>query len=190
MRHRFRRQGEIDGYNFITIGNAALARLNQLASFSMYPENLSATNGTLQRKESIISTKTIIRGLTAAGLTISMTMSALAEEFGRNSAPASPPGVARLNDMPAGEHADKHQELRDKWQKMSPEERAARRNAMREHWEKMSPEERSEMRKKMKEHWMKMTPEEREARRKEMREHWEKMSPGERDQLKRDMGKH
>jgi hypothetical protein len=191
MLHRLRRQGEIEnGYNPMTIGNPALARLNQLSSFSMYPENLSAITGMPQRKESAISTRTIIRGLTAAGLTICISLSALAEEVGLNSTPTPAAGLDRLNGIPAGELADRHHEMRDKWQKMSPDERAERRKAMREHWEKMPPDERSEMRKKMKEHWMKMPPEEREARRKEMREHWEKMSPEERDQFKRDMGKH
>ena len=63
------------------------------------------------------------------------------------------------------------------------------RQEMREHWEKMSPEEREQVRNKMKDHWNNMTPEEREARRKEMREHFKNMSPEEREQFKRDMGK-
>jgi len=63
------------------------------------------------------------------------------------------------------------------------------RQEMREHWEKMSPEERDQVRKKMKDHWNNMSPEEREARRKEMREHFNNMSPEEREQFKRDMGK-
>jgi hypothetical protein len=63
------------------------------------------------------------------------------------------------------------------------------RQEMREHWEKMSPEEREQVRNKMKEHWNNMSPEEREARRKEMREHFKNMSPEERQQFKRDLGK-
>jgi hypothetical protein len=63
------------------------------------------------------------------------------------------------------------------------------RKEMRDHWEKMSPEEREQVRNKMKDHWNNMTPEEREARRKEMREHFKNMSPEEREQFKRDMGK-
>ena len=64
-----------------------------------------------------------------------------------------------------------------------------RRKEMREHWEKMSPEEREQVRNKMKEHWKNMSPEQREARRKEMRDHFKNMSPEERKQFNRDMGK-
>jgi len=62
------------------------------------------------------------------------------------------------------------------------------RKQMREHWERMSPEEREQVRKKMKDHWDSMTPEQREASRKQMREHFKNMSPEERRQFKRDMG--
>lgn len=151
------------------IGDVTLVKLNRLSGFSIYLKSL--------------------RSLIAAGLVFGISLPGLAEEIGKGNAPPPLAPVERMNDMPAGERADKHREMRNKWQQMSHVEHAERRKAMREHWEKMPPEERSEMRNKMKEHWMKMPPEEREARRKEMREHWGKMSPEERDQFKRDMGK-
>ena len=64
---------------------------------------------------------------------------------------------------------------------------SAQREEMREHWEKMSPEERKQIRARMQEHWEKMSPEQREVRRKEMREHFKNMSPQERQQFKSDM---
>jgi hypothetical protein len=153
----------------MTIGDVSQVKPDQLSGFSTFLKNL--------------------RCLSAIGLTFSISLTTLAEEIGLDNAPPTVIPMGRMDNLRAGERADKHREMRDEWQKMPPEERAERRKAMREHWEKMPPEERSEMRRKMKEHWIKMPPEEREARRKAMREHWEKMSPEERDQFKRDMGK-
>jgi hypothetical protein len=99
----------------------------------------------------------------AAGIAALITLNAMAADTSpANTPPAAAPG------------ARNQQEIRQE---------------MREHWEKMSPEEREQVRNKMKEHWNNMSPEEREARRKEMREHFNNMSPEEREQFKRDMGK-
>ena len=163
----------------MTIIGARLVWLYQLPSLITYPKNLLPGIGPAQRKRIIIKTIALIQSLAAAGLAFGISLPVLAENNGRNNAP---PPDART-DKPAADRT----EMRDKWQKLSPDERAARRNEMREHWEKMPPEERDALRKKMKDHWVKMSPEEREARRKEMREHWAKMSPEERDQFKRDM---
>lgn len=169
----------------MTIFSVCLVWLYHLSSFIMYPKNLLLGTGPAQRKKISIKTIALIRTLAAAGLAIGISLPALAENNGANSAPPPAEGSAGMNEEPSVERT----EMRDKWQKLSPEERVARRKEMREHWEKMPPEEREALRKKMKEHWVKMAPEEREDQRKEMREHWEKMSPEERDQFKRDMGK-
>jgi hypothetical protein len=174
----------------MTIVDVRLVKLYQLTRFTSisiicFLNKLLPGNGLLQRKRIIIKTIALIPSLAAAGFVISISLPALAENNGANSASPPAEGSADMNEKSSVERAEMH----NKWQKLSPEERAARRKEMREHWEKMPPEEREALRKKMKEHWVKMAPEEREAQRKEMREHWEKMSPEERDQFKRDMEK-
>jgi hypothetical protein len=173
----------------MTIGDANLLKLYQFSSFAKYLKNLLPGTGLPQRKEITIKTRTLIQSLTAAGLAVSISLPVLAEEINPNNAPTPAERMEHMTDMPPGGLADKHREMRDKWQKMSPEERKEQRKAMHDHWEKMSPEEREQMHKRMKEHWKSMPPEEREERRKEMREHFKNMSPEERQQFKRDMGR-
>ncbi len=130
-----------------------------------------------------------IRYLTIAGLALGMIVTALAQDIGPTSPPASATRTEGMNDTPTPEDTDKHPEVRQHWENTTPREREARRKAMREHWESMTPQEREARRKAMREHWESMTPQEREARRKAMREHWKNMTPQERDRLRRDMDK-
>ena len=124
-------------------------------SISKAPMNPLATR--------LIHLMTLVRRLViiASGIATLFCLNAMAAD---TSPPSTPPGSGARNQ----------QDIRQE---------------MREHWEKMSPEEREQVRKKMKDHWNNMSPEEREARRKEMREHFNNMSPEEREQFKRDMGK-
>jgi hypothetical protein len=105
----------------------------------------------------------ISKALSAAAIAAFFGLNAVAADTSpANASPAAAPGARNQQDI---------------------------RQEMRDHWEKMSPEEREQVRNKMKDHWNNMTPQEREARRQEMREHFKYMSPQERKQFERDFGK-
>jgi hypothetical protein len=89
------------------------------------------------------------------------------------------------------------QEVRERWNQMSPEERAEVRRQADEYWAGLSEEERAAKREELRQHQggrsrahgdraygegrgATMTPEERQAHREEMRKRWEAMTPEER----------
>jgi hypothetical protein len=105
------------------------------------------------------------------------------------------------------------EEVRARWDQMSPEEREQVRQKAQDYWAGLSEEERAQKREELRKQrgegsrayneWAQMTPEERQARREEMRARWEQMTPEERrahrakmrspgtgDPGKREQGKH
>jgi len=125
--------------------------------------------------------------LAAAGLAAGISLPVHAAGINPNKGSAGTERTAGVKDVTAAGQADDRRELRDKWQKLSPEDRMRRRKAMHEHWEKMSPEERRQLRDRLKDRWKNMPPKEREHRRREMRERFKNMPPEERRQFKHDM---
>lgn len=125
--------------------------------------------------------------LAAAGLASGICLPLHATEINPSKGSAGTERMAGAKDITITGQGDNRGELRDKWQKLSPEERMQRRQAMRENWEKMSPAERQQLRDRLKDRWKNMSQEERELRRNEMRERFKNMPPEERRQFERDM---
>jgi hypothetical protein len=70
-----------------------------------------------------------------AGSAILLGLNAMAADASPADTPAAP-GARNQQDI--------RQEMREHWEKMSPEEREQVRNKMKEHWNNMSPEERQQ----------------------------------------------
>jgi hypothetical protein len=138
-------------------------------------------------KGSNIKTITLLQYLAVAGLAAGVSLPVHAAEINPDKGSASTERMAGEKDITVAGQGDNRRELRDKWQKLPPEERMQRRKAMRENWEKMSPAERQQLRDRLKDRWKNMSQEEREQRRKEMRERFKNMPPEERRQFERDM---
>jgi membrane protein involved in colicin uptake len=125
--------------------------------------------------------------IAVTGLAAGASLPVHAAEINPNKGSAGTERMAVAKDVTAAAQREDRRELRDKWQKLSPEERMQRRKAMRENWEKMSPAERQQLRDRLKDRWKNMSQEEREQRRNEMRERFKNMPPKERRQFERDM---
>lgn len=102
------------------------------------------------------------------------------------------PATADRNMPYHGLSEEQRQEVRERWEQMTPEEQAKVRRQADEYWSGLSDEERAAKREELHRYhsrgsrsrahddWKSMTSEERQAHREEMRQRWEAMTPEER----------